>query len=79
MNWTNFPFFAATAALLWILGIILLNFPGKRRALEITGNILIAAGLAVLVCFLTLCGSTSISPPAYWARPASGIPFSFRL
>ena len=51
MNWTNFPLFASSATLFWILGMILLNFSGKRKAFEIAGNILIAAGLVVLIIF----------------------------
>ena len=63
MNWTNFPLFASSATVLWILGMILLNFSGKRKAFEIFGNILIVAGLAVLVAFLTILWINLDRPP----------------
>lgn len=63
MNWTNFPLFASSATLLWVLGMILLNFSGKRKAFEITGNVLIAAGLAVLVSFVIILWINLDRPP----------------
>jgi len=63
MNWTNFPFFAATASILWIAGIILINVSGKRSGYMAAANILIAAGLGVLVCFLTLLWINLDRPP----------------
>ena len=48
---------------LWILGMILMNFSGKRKAFEIAGNILIAAGLVVLISFLTILWINLDRPP----------------
>lgn len=63
MNWTNFPLFAATASLLWIVGMILLNYPGKQKGFKIYGNTLIIAGLIVLIYFLVLLWINLGRPP----------------
>jgi len=52
MNWTNFPLYGALSAGLWIIGMVLINLPWKRRTMQIAGNIAILTGLSILIIFL---------------------------
>jgi ABC-type transport system involved in cytochrome c biogenesis permease subunit len=63
MNWTNFPFFAITAAIFWILGIILVNLSEKQKVFEKLGKISIITGLIVLISFLTILWINLERPP----------------
>jgi ABC-type transport system involved in cytochrome c biogenesis permease subunit len=63
MNWTNFPLYASIATALWVLGLILINLPGKKKTVELAGNIAIAVGLAVLIGFLASLWINLDRPP----------------
>jgi ABC-type transport system involved in cytochrome c biogenesis permease subunit len=53
MNWTDFPAYAYSASALWILGVILVYAGMKRKLVEITGMIMVFAGLVVMGLFIT--------------------------
>ncbi len=63
MNWTNYPFFATTAAILWVIGMILINVAGKRKIVENAGKIVVTAGLAVMIGFLAILWTNLGRPP----------------
>jgi ABC-type transport system involved in cytochrome c biogenesis permease subunit len=63
MIWTNYPFFATVAAIFWILGIVLVNIPGKRKSFNIAGLLSISVGLLILIAFLVILWINLDRPP----------------
>ncbi len=52
MEWTNFPFFGVTTALLWVMGSAIVWFPGSGRIKNAIPHMLIIAGIALFGFFL---------------------------
>lgn len=63
MIWTNFPLFAGISGILWVIGVFLVLFSGRKKAVEIAGNIVVYAGIAVMITFVTLLWINLDRPP----------------
>ena len=63
MDWINFPAFAGITFLSWISGATLVNFSSKKKSLEITGTLLVIAGIAVLTMFVVMLWIHLERPP----------------
>ena len=62
MEWINFPVFAGITFLSWIVGLTLVYSSGKRKSLELAGQIFILAGIVTLTLFVVLLWLALVQP-----------------
>jgi ABC-type transport system involved in cytochrome c biogenesis permease subunit len=63
MNWTNFPLFALLSALLWVVGLILIDISRKNAFIDWAGRIFVIAGLGVMIAFVSVLWINLSRPP----------------
>ena len=63
MEWINFPVFAGITLLSWIVGLAMVYASGKNKALDLTGRLIIMAGILVLALFILLLWIQLERPP----------------
>lgn len=52
MDWIRFPSFAASAGILWLLGLLIIYLANKRKLVEITGISLVFLGTFIIAVFI---------------------------
>jgi ABC-type transport system involved in cytochrome c biogenesis permease subunit len=63
MDWINFPTYAITSCILWVLGLILIYLSDKKKVLRLAGIGLFAAGIIVMVSFISILWYHLQRPP----------------
>ncbi len=63
MEWLNYTAFAGITFLVWLTGFTLLNFSGRKKSLERTGQSFVLAGMLVLTVFIVLLWVHLDRPP----------------
>lgn len=52
MDWLDFPTYAITAGILWLVGLIIVYLSKKQTVLSMIGALTVAAGVLVMVVFI---------------------------
>jgi len=63
MDWINFPTYAITASVLWLIGLALIYLGTKNKTLRIAGITLFFAGIVVITAFISILWVHLQRPP----------------
>jgi ABC-type transport system involved in cytochrome c biogenesis permease subunit len=63
MDWINFPVYALTSLVLWVIGLILIYAGVKNKKIKLAGIISFIAGIMVIATFITLLWLHLERPP----------------
>ncbi len=63
MNWTYFPTYAYSSAIIWFIGLLLVYLGTKKKLVEYTGIFLIIAGLFIMAAFIAQLWISLQRPP----------------
>ena len=63
MDWINFPTYAITSSILWVIGLIMIYLGTKNKTIRIAGIGLFIAGIVVMITFIALLWYHLQRPP----------------
>ena len=63
MEWINFPTYAITSSVLWLIGLLLIYISSKNKALKYAGIGLFIVGILVMITFISILWYQLQRPP----------------